>query len=217
MRLLFIPLLFGGSGPLLADMPDQATCADVYDVEANPTPQNVLSLYIMRRPEDQRSRIFRGHLEETSALFQEVWALRRQRVDVDDQVRALLADMEEQKQEEAVHQARLDQARRETRLRQQELDAEATQLRFEAYERGCIPFADEEGRKKLLRIDAQKAELDIALSRQEKQIRDQKISDLGTSIARLTALQTEMIQLDAQLAEKSRMLLDDERQQACAR
>ena len=107
-------------------MSDQATCADAHDVATNPTPQNVLALYIMRRPEDVRSRISRGDLHGQHPLFQDVWALRKQRVDVDKRVRVLLAEMEDQRQERAARQARLDQARQEMHRKQQELDAEAT-------------------------------------------------------------------------------------------
>ena len=178
-RLLCILFLFGGSGTLLADMSDQVTCADVHDVGADPTPQNVLGLYIMRRPEDQRDRIFRGDLQGQHPLFQEVWDLRGQRVALDEQFRALVAWLEEYQQETAARTAarqdRLDRIRRETRLKQQELVG------------------------------------------QEKQMAERNLSELQARLSQAKALEAEMDQVDAQLAEKSRALLEDERNQVCVR
>ena len=70
-------------------------------------------------------------------------------------------------------------------------------LRFEAYERGRMPFADEEGREKLLRIDAQKAELKHCV-KQTRRGRGsiKRPSERKALIARLVALQAEMVQLE---------------------
>lgn len=214
-RLLVILFLFGGSGMLLADVSDQVTCADVHAVEADPTPQNVLGLYSMRRPEDQRDRIYLGDLQGQHPLFQDIWALRGQRMALDKQFGALMTKLEEYKQEMAARQDQLAHVRQETRRKQQELELEATRLRVE-HESGRSPFTAEEVQEKVARINVRVEELNLELVGQAKQMTERNVSELRAQLSRARAIEAEMEQVDAHLAEKSRALLEDEWKQACA-
>ncbi len=196
---------------IISVAPDQEACNMFTEMLAEIEPTDVLAVYIGRLPKNQRERVYVGDLSGQHPLFVEVWGLRKEQIDLSDQVKVLQADRE---QKQSDREDQLEKLRGDVQHKQRELDLEAERIRL-AYAGGYSPLTAREVRAELLRIEIQRQEMEIERIQQKQRIQEQNISELDALLTQISAIRGEMTPVYEQLIEKSRELLEQERGREC--
>ncbi len=174
-------------------------------------PADVLAVYVGRLPKNQRERVYVGDLSGQHSLFTEVWELRGKQVELSDQFKALMADY---KQKAAQRKELYEKQAREAKIKQNELELKIERIRMEQWA-GTSGLTADEAREQLGRLDIQWQEIKLELLGQKRSMLRQDLAHSDEIIPQLEALQEELQPLDKELTEKSRALLERERDQTC--
>ena len=198
-------------GVIYVGRPDKHACTEVASRLAEEDPYDMVLSAAEIIDRIGIDTIAKGDFSDQGPLLVELFELRKKWQALQDRIVGIMEgpDKKITKLEEEY-----EQQEQEARIKQRGLDLESQRIEL-AQQGGYSPLTRQQAREELARLAVERQTIEVELAEARVRLSEQRSSSIEQIIKDLESARDELQQIDTEIAEKSRALLERDLAQAC--